>query len=441
MTISFSTDVDCDVVGDEDKARDEFLSAGPPVGVIHLGTESRDLHQVIEESEPPKQYFARYENRHMVYESPYFHHITIDGLEPDTTYFYRVFSEQRRADTRDEGGGYLRSRRRLNRLHYFRTAPRAEDQERPVSFAVFGDVGIRNQTVTSMKILESNKATFDSIILVGDIAYSRLNHDKWDTLFDYWDGYSVISSTPMQVAAGNHDIDRHPTTGDMFVAFDHRFRMPEVEPVEKEPDETMHERFADQPIPYPLAYDYGNAYYSYTYGMVRSIFLSSYSSMEGESKQLIWLKQELESIDRTKTPWICVTIHVPFYNSFDDHQYDVQTQVERSILEPLFVEHKVNVVFSGHNHAYLRTHPVANGVPNRDGPMHFTTGSFFRQKGDYLSEVPEEWVAYRDIHHYGYGKITFHNQTHAEWQWSGYREGQTDLAVNDTVTILNQFYL
>ena len=62
--------------------------------------------------------------------------------------------------------------------------------------------------------------------------------------------------------------------------------------------------------PYPLPYEWGNAYYSFTYGPAKHVVISAYSSMEPGSVQYQWLVDELASVDRVTTPWLLVTIHV-----------------------------------------------------------------------------------------------------------------------------------
>lgn len=66
-----------------------------------------------------------------------------------------------------------------------------------------------------------------------------------------------------------------------------------------------------------------------------------------------WLSEELKRVDREKTPWLIVVMHVPIYNSNEAHYMEGESM--RAVFESWFVEHKVDVVFAGHVHAYERS--------------------------------------------------------------------------------------
>ena len=70
----------------------------------------------------------------------------------------------------------------------------------------------------------------------------------------------------IQICPGNHDIDKIAEGKEIFLAYEHRFRMPRIKPAElgvyEGPTGPLN---MDQP-PYPLPYEYGNAYYSYGNG-------------------------------------------------------------------------------------------------------------------------------------------------------------------------------
>lgn len=67
--------------------------------------------------------------------------------------------------------------------------------------------------------------------------------------------------------------------------------------------------------------------------------------------QLAWLQEQLRS---SGSEWKIFYFHHPLYSSGDRHGSDEQL---RAVLEPLFVEFGVSVVFSGHDHFYERIKP------------------------------------------------------------------------------------
>jgi len=171
--------------------------------------------------------------------------------------------------------------------------------------------------------------------------------------------------------------------------------------------------------PYPMPYEWGNAYYSFEYGSAYIIVISAYSNMDPDSTQYNWLSAELESVDRTRTPWLLISMHVPIYNTFDLHHHDLQIVAAREHVQPLLIEHKANMIFSGHIHAYQRTgNIIEDAVRHPHGPIHITIGAGGRAcNAPFQHEIAEEWIEQRDATMYGYGKFQIHNRTDAEWVW------------------------
>lgn len=477
----------------------------PPIGGVLVGTSADALNTAHMETEAAVGYnltddLKRKGNYGDVYFSPTYHHVTVTGLEPATTYYYkpvihsslRSFSKYdiRRPDemleafeefvVEEEGVDDENDRRRRylsgllpydgtkngcpseDKIRTFRTAPAPatggdDSTYAPVSFAIIGDLGQFPHSEETLARLIRSRDEVDSIILAGDIAYSNMDHRQWDTFFDFLDDYPIADHKPMQVVPGNHDIDKLKESQEIFLGYEHRFRMPRVHP----PKLGLYDGppgFLNMDIPpYPLPYEWGNAYYAYSYGPARFIMISSYSSVEPGSTQYNWIVHELSSVDRSVTPWVVVVLHTPLYNTFALHRRDAQIEACKNNLEPLFVEHKVNMVFSGHIHAYLRTNNVVTGgVLDPTGPIHITVGAGGRKcEAPFYSEEPEPWVAVRDATIYGYGMFRIMNQTHAQWDWvhtgtADNREGnqiyKSDATLppgpaTDRVLIENQYFL
>eukprot|EP00546_Thalassionema_frauenfeldii_P021314 CAMPEP_0178903992 /NCGR_PEP_ID=MMETSP0786-20121207/5459_1 /TAXON_ID=186022 /ORGANISM="Thalassionema frauenfeldii, Strain CCMP 1798" /LENGTH=476 /DNA_ID=CAMNT_0020575413 /DNA_START=166 /DNA_END=1593 /DNA_ORIENTATION=- len=431
-------------------------------GAIWIGTKPNEMNRLVIEQEDPLYYTSAQPGHVKDYTSPLQHHITVTDLKPQTTYYYRIITrktvgelkelsntlkeikvaenilkEQEKAEfyngtkASNRRELFLRQRRLApppydstqcacpdpDKVRFFRTFSRA-GHGNPV-FGVIGDIG---QFPHSEETLEHLKKHFgdkiDSIILAGDLAYPELDHRRWDTFMDFLDDYPLVEYIPMHITPGNHDIDKPENGTNIFSAYEVRFRMPRIREVELGLYEGGYGKLDMNKPPYPLPYEYGNAYYAFQYGKTHQIYLNSYSRLDPGSKQYEWLVQELESVNRHQTPWLLVTFHVPIYNTFEVHQHDEQMFKMREHIEPLLVSHKVNVVFNGHIHAYQRTKPVAFGNVSDTGPIHIVMGAGGRNAdATFLNEEPEEWVAVRDGTIYGYGVLEICNNSHARWDW------------------------
>lgn len=76
-------------------------------------------------------------------------------------------------------------------------------------------------------------------------------------------------------------------------------------------------------------------------------------------QQTDWLQKDLSNVDREKTPWIIVGGHRPWYISAKNRSSTVCLECQ-DVFEPLFMEYSVDLVLSGHVHAYERNAPLYN---------------------------------------------------------------------------------
>lgn len=88
-----------------------------------------------------------------------------------------------------------------------------------------------------------------------------------------------------------------------------------------------------------------------------------------------WIAQDLANTDAR---WKFVTYHHPAFNVGDDHYAE---QHMRS-LSPIFEQHGVDMVFSGHEHTYQRTRPLyfepadLSGATNINSKARLVPGQF-----------------------------------------------------------------
>jgi hypothetical protein len=92
----------------------------------------------------------------------------------------------------------------------------------------------------------------------------------------------------------------------------------------------------------------GRRFYAFRRGDVEFFVLDS-TKMTDE--QAGWLSQALGASD---APWKIAYFHHPIYSSGKRHGSQEQL---RAVVEPLFLQHGVDVVFAGHEHFYERLQP------------------------------------------------------------------------------------
>jgi hypothetical protein len=108
----------------------------------------------------------------------------------------------------------------------------------------------------------------------------------------------------------------------------------------------------------------GNFWFSYDYGNVHMVSISTEHCFEEGCDQMVWLENDLIAAvsNRQQAPWIVVSMHRPVYCS-DESQYESHSPGAKfqTALEPLFLKYDVDLVIQGHMHAYERIHPQVNG--------------------------------------------------------------------------------
>jgi predicted phosphodiesterase len=110
----------------------------------------------------------------------------------------------------------------------------------------------------------------------------------------------------------------------------------------------------------------GERYYTFTKGPVQFYAIDSNYL---DRKQLDWLAKELKD---SKADWKMAYFHHPLYSS-GKHGSEVDL---RQLLEPLFTQYAVDVVFAGHEHFYERIKP-------QKGIYYFTCGGAAKlRRGD-----------------------------------------------------------
>ena len=234
------------------------------------------------------------------------HAVALTDLEPASTYHYRV---------ENPGGASAGAVR-------FRTAP-ADDDSR-FSFAVMGDSGDGGGAQLEVAgLVESLRP--DLILHTGDVVYPRGAEKDYDRRF-FGPYGAFITEVPLFPVLGNHDVQ-----DGNGAAFLRNFYPPLCSP-------RSTKRF-----------------YSFDWGGAHFVALDSelYHDDRGATpeEQKAFLERDLAA---TLKRWRFVFLHRSPYGS-SRHGPDEKI---REDLGPLFARYGVDVVFSGHDHAYERTVPI-----------------------------------------------------------------------------------
>ena len=245
------------------------------------------------------------------------HVVEADGLEPDTIYRYAV------GDGSESGWSPWSS---------VRTAP---EPGRDYAFLEMGDpqCGLE-EWGTLLHSARARRPDAGFLVIAGDLVDRGNERGNWDHFFLRAAG--VFENLPLMPCVGNHEyLDKGPAI------FAGSFRLPANGP---------------RDVPHGLTYSFE---YSDSFVAVLDSNPAVYSPKIAH-RQAEWLDDRLA---RTKARWKFVVMHHPIYPS---HPSRSQPQLAEAWV-PVIDRHGVDLVFQGHDHAYLRTHPMRGNAPATDG--------------------------------------------------------------------------
>ena len=203
-----------------------------------------------------------------------------------------------------------------------------------VKFAVLGDTGTggSDQVAVGKQLMNfKSKFAFDFALLLGDNLYGSENPRDYNRKFELPYKPLLDAGVKFYAALGNHD----------------------------DPNQRMYKQFNMN----------GERYYTFKPSLIAGVRFFALDSNYMDPKQLEWLEKELSG---SGSDWKIAFFHHPMYAS-GMHGSD---EILKQQLEPMFVKHGVNVVFTGHEHFYERIKP-------QKGIQHFVEGSSAKlRKGD-----------------------------------------------------------
>ena len=254
----------------------------------------------------------------------YMHKVTVSGLESGTEYTYTVGNDS----VRSEAGSF-----------------RTDDGDSRLSFIAIADVQSSSRenfevgAAVLKKALEQNKNA-DFVANLGDFTNDSTN-EEWN-LYD--EVFAPLNRNyTIAPVAGNHD-----GLG-VWHWFDNMFNLDTCESVQ-----TLNG------VNY--SFDYGNAHFS---------VLNTNDLLSLSLSQLEWLKNDLASTDRD---WKIVFMHKSPYTLGKDGKWPDALYLQQS-LSKVLDEGNADIVFSGHDHMYLRTKKLTANSLNENGTTYVLSGT------------------------------------------------------------------
>jgi acid phosphatase type 7 len=238
------------------------------------------------------------------------HEMVLQGLSPQTPYFYRV-------RCRNEDGTEL-----VGDDLTFQTVV---DAQTPFAFAVIGDTQKNKPVIERLQAFAfSQRPNFE--IHLGDVVDKGADRAEWtqELLEASW---PLMSRICMYPAIGNHE-ENHSNYYTYFSLPGPEYR------------------------------------YTYTYGNAQFFVIDTNKPVDPESEQYRWLDRELAA---STAVWKFVYHHHPVYSSDEDDYGDTYKgpstygDMRLRPLAALYEKHGVDISFNGHIHAYERTWPIREG--------------------------------------------------------------------------------
>ncbi|GAK13135.1 hypothetical protein JCM19039_2955 [Geomicrobium sp. JCM 19039] len=243
---------------------------------------------------------------------------TVEDLEPGQSYTYRVRTDENWSETS--------------------TFQTASDDDFSFLFAADSQAQTPEQFELLTALLE-DFATDEHRFLMhaGDLVENGDSLTEWNYLLDAVGAFA--RERPLMAVLGNHDV-----YGDGYNTF-------------------------KQLLPYAHNGPAGQegAVSSFTYGDAEFFLLNSEAEAEEMRAQADWLEEQLQTSDAT---WTIAMFHRPAYSS------NPLTSGERTadIFAPVLEQGGVDLVLMGHDHSYMRTHPMVDGNVADDGGTVYVIG-------------------------------------------------------------------
>jgi hypothetical protein len=313
-----------------------WRTSEPAGSRVRFGPSVENLNREVSQAEPTRE-----------------HAVILDGLEPDTRYFYAVGN----ADVMLESGPE----------YQFVTAPEGSKPTRiwaigDCGTAAVGDFGSWMVRDAYLEFAGTRKT--DVWLMLGDNAYySGTDSEYTDAVFNTFQ--ELLRQTVLWSTIGNHET--YSVEPDGNHAYFNIFSLPTAGQAGGLPSGTEN-------------------YYSFDYANIHFVCLDSeLSSRAADSPMLTWLEQDLAA---NTNDWLIAFWHSPPYTK-GSHNSDTEFNLAdiREQFLPVLENYGVDLVLCGHSHCYERS-LLIDGYYGYTGTL---TPSMVKDAG---SGQPEETGAY-----------------------------------------------
>eukprot|EP01132_Coremiostelium_polycephalum_P000616 gene616-765_t len=370
------------MTNDTSEMRLNFVSGTDDTPMVFYGTDSSNLDNFVTGTSVTysiDQMCGYPANSTNYFKDPgYTHDVVMTGLQPLTTYYYyygskadgfsSVFTFVSQSNTNTEA--FVVAFGDLGANFPFVAAVETQFPSTQTVAGIYNTVKLPYRLSPFYQVSsrnapdQANQPPAWSVLHIGDISYARGKAFVWDYFLDSIE--KVSSQVPYMVSIGNHEYDYTgqpfapswsnygtDSGGECGVVYQTRFHMP-----------------GDDNIPTR------NLWFSYEQGPIHFTVMSAEHDFLEGSEQWNWIKQDLASVDRTRTPWLVFSGHRPLYTS-SLQGTDLMRENLREAFEPLLVQYDVNLCLYGHVHTYERTCGMVNFTCASDdnlAPVHVVIG-------------------------------------------------------------------
>ncbi|MEW5319108.1 MAG: hypothetical protein WDW38_010278 [Sanguina aurantia] len=237
-----------------------------------------------------------------------------------------------------------------------------------LSFAAYG-----KNSVKLPAALVAAESDAQLALLIGDLAYALGYGADWDVFGQQFE--EAFTMWPLLTGVGNHERD-FPTTGDAFnnssTDSGGWSLCTPTDPAESGIAHSLQSNTAVFSWPSLVDSD------AHMMGSVHFVILDGETPSEQGSDQGRWAAADLSAVDRSLTPWVIVGIHRMMYAPATFRKalvgdLDVMQRLQADY-EELFKATQVDMVVSGHEHAYARTCKVYKHQCVAQAPVYMLAG-------------------------------------------------------------------